>query len=127
MFLKASLSLLLSLVFSSAVSLLLNLFPRVHNSAWYISLSFFFILSFVLLLIYTLRFRKPEFTQLLLVCTVLKLLFSLIFIVCFSFGDKAAFFRFAIHFIFHFVFFTIFEILYILSLLKLINHETKNA
>lgn len=127
-FLKFAASVILPLVLSIVLSLSFNYFQFLPSLHWYYGIWFFGSMSLIFNSIYWYRSRYDEFTQLLLVCIVIKLLLALIAILSYSFIDKAGFFNFAIHFILYYVLFSIFEIRYLLALIKTnspntISHE----
>jgi hypothetical protein len=110
----------------SFLSLSLNTYTSIFSVNWYIGLSALFLFSFILNLIYASQAGSENFTQLLIVAIVIKLLLALSAIVWYSFIDKAGFFNFSIHFILMYVLFTIFEIRYVLYLLKKNPIHAKN-
>jgi hypothetical protein len=122
---KSILSLLVPAFFAGFISLLLNKYAILPSTNWPASLIFYVSIGTIFRVVYLLSRTSKDFTQVLLVSIVLKLLICLIFIVFFSFGDKKVFFNFAIHFIIHFIFFTIFEIRYILALVRITSKHTK--
>ncbi|MDI1355187.1 MAG: hypothetical protein PSX36_09720 [bacterium] len=111
-------SLLIPSLLGLLSSFLLNTFSVVQTKDFLWGLCFFLITGIILNIIYTLRRHHKEFTQLLFVCTVLRLLAALIFIFALSFVEGKDFFNFALHFIVYFIYFIIFEIRFILLLLK---------
>ena len=123
--LKFVASVLLPLFLSVLLSLSLNYYQLLPSTHWYYGIWFFGSMSFLFNGIYWYRAKYDEFTQVLLVCIVIKLLLALIAILSYSFLDKAGFFNFAIHFILYYVLFSIFEIRYLLSLIKAYSPNIK--
>jgi hypothetical protein len=82
------------------------------------------ILSFVFNLIYAYKAGSKDFTELLLVTIVIKLVLALIFVLVYSFIDKPGFRNFSIQFVAQYILFTVFEIRYLLHIIK--THSTKN-
>lgn len=101
-----------------ALSLILNHFTVLPSVNWKYSLYFLFPFCLLLNCIYSTRYSHENFTQLLIVAIVIKLLLALTAIVIYSFIDKVGFFNFSLHFISHYILFTIFEIRYLLYLIK---------
>ncbi len=105
-------------VLSVLLSLILNRFSPIMAENWMYGLLFLFVLCLALNLIYAFKAGAENFTELLIVAIVIKLLLALILIVVYSFIDKTGFFNFSLHFILHYILFTIFEIRYLLYLIK---------
>lgn len=118
MFLKNMFSVFIPATLSVLLSLILNHFSPIRSENWMYGLLFLFVLCIILNLIYTFRSGAENFTELLIVAIVIKLLLALIVIVGYSFLDKPGFFNFSLHFILHYILFTIFEIRYLLYLIK---------
>jgi len=117
-FVKNLMAVLIPALLVCLLSLSLNTYTSIHSLNWYLGLSALLLFSFILNLIYASQAGSENFTQLLIVAIVIKLLLALSAIVWYSFIDKAGFFNFSIHFILMYVLFTIFEIRYVLYLLK---------
>lgn len=118
MFVKNLMAVLIPALLVCLLSLSLNTYTSIHSLNWYLGLGALLLFSFILNLIYASQAGSENFTQLLIVAIVIKLLLALSAIVWYSFIDKAGFFNFSIHFILMYVLFTIFEIRYVLYLLK---------
>lgn len=118
MFLKNVFSVFIPATLSVLLSLILNRFSPIKSDNWFYSLLFLFVLSFILNLIYAFKAGAENFTEILIVAIVIKLLVALIVIVVYSFLDKPGFFNFSLQFILHYILFTIFEIRYLLYLIK---------
>jgi hypothetical protein len=114
---------ILSLLYPSLIGLLiskvLNQFHPFNSEQWFAALLFFICIGVIFNVTYALSARSKDFTQILLIAIVLKLLLALSYIVYFSFGEKPAFFAFAMHFLLHFIAFTVFEIRFVLSIIRL--------
>ena len=100
------------------LSFVLNYFNLLINANSNSALICLTLLAFVLNLVYAGRAGKENFTQLLIVVIVIKLLLALSCIVVYSLADKPGFFNFSIRFIFYYILFTIFEIRYLLYIIK---------
>ncbi len=72
--------------------------------------------------VYSLYTSKPQFTGLMLVGTILKLLFTLVSVFVYSILKPQEFENFSIHVVLYYVLFTIFEVRF---LLQLISSQTK--
>ena len=118
MFIKNLIAVFIPALLACLFSISLNTFTSIHSINWYLSLAALFVFSFILNLIYASQAGSENFTQLLIVAIVIKLLLALTAIVLYSFIDKAGFFNFSIHFILHYILFTVFEIRYLLYLIK---------
>jgi len=118
LFLRNLVAIAFPAAFSILLSFLLNHFSPLIATNWPYGLIFLIALSFILNLIYAYQAGSVDFTQLLIVAIVIKLLLSLVGIVVYSFLDKPGFFNFSIQFILHYVLFTIFEIRYLLHIIK---------
>ncbi len=123
--LKFAASLVIPLLLSVVLSFSLNYYQILPSIHWHYGVWFFGSMTFLFNLIYWRRAKFAEFTQVLLVCIVIKLLLALIAILSYSFIDKAGFFNFAIHFILYYVLFSIFEIRYLLALIKAYSPNIK--
>lgn len=126
MFVKNLMAVLTPALLVCLFSISLNTYTSIHSVNWHLGLSALFLFSFILNLIYASQADSENFTQLLIVAIVIKLLLALSAIVWYSFINKAGFFNFSIHFILTYVLFTIFEIRYVLYLLKKNSIHAKN-
>lgn len=122
---------LITVLYTSALciflSLALNGLSPLVSKNWYLGVSFFAFLSFVLNLVYSKKAGSKGFTELLLGTIVVKFLLSLVVILVCSVLDHPGFFNFSIHLILHYILFTIFEIRYLLHIIKTTsttNHAT---
>lgn len=118
MFVKNLLFVSISAFLSIVLSLSLNKYTSVTAQNWTFGLAFLLVFSFILNLIYAFQAGSENFTQLLIVAIVIKLLVALTLIVVYSFINKGDFFNFSIHFILHYILFTVFEIRYLLLIIK---------
>jgi len=105
---------LLALIFSFGI----NHYTKLSSVNWHLSAFFFTVFGVILNLIYFIKFKSQDFTQLLLVAIVLKLLIALVAIVAYSFYNKPDFLNFSLQFILHYILFTTFEIRYLLYLIQ---------
>jgi len=107
-----------SALIAAVLSLASNHFRFLVCPSWFISMVFFLGLNIVLLVVYSLTRKSPDFTGILLGCLVAKLLLSLITLLLFRVFSSEPLLPFAVHFIVHFVVFTVFEIRYVLWLIR---------
>src|SRR5690606_10551852 len=124
LFLKNFYSLGFPLLFSAAVSFLLNHYTLINSANSSYGILVLLTIGIVFNSIYTYKAGKEGFTQLLIGSIVVKLLLALIIIVIYSLLDKEGFFYFSLQFILHYILFTIFEIRYLLFLIK--THPIKH-
>lgn len=112
-------SLFCAMVLSVVLSLYLNRFTPLHSPHWYFGLVFLTVLGATLNFVYASKAGSPDFTQLLIVALVIKLLLALAWIIVSSFfTDKPGFFNISVQFILHFILFTAFEIGYLRHIIK---------
>jgi hypothetical protein len=118
MFLRNLAALFFPVLLAIPVSLVLNSFTPIASKNWDYGIIFLTVLCFILNCVYAYHSLSETFTQLLIVCLVIKLLAGLTVILTYSFIDPPDFFNFSIHFIIQYILFTIFEIRYLLFLIK---------
>jgi hypothetical protein len=115
---RGLLFLVIPTLLSWILSQVLNHYTSVQTLRWPLLIGFFLALNAIYFVVYSISCAKKEFPQVLLVCLVLKLLISLIFLLIDYFSEKTTFLNSALHFLFYFTIFTVMEIWFILGLLK---------
>src|SRR6478736_2208564 len=105
MFVKNLFSVFVPAILACVLSLSLNAYSPLFAEHWLYSTVFFFVFSFIFNLIYAFRVGTENFTQLLIVAIVIRLLLALIAVVVYSLIDKEGFFNFSIHLILHYILF----------------------
>ena len=114
----------ISMLLSIGVSFLLNFLNFYVSSTWYISVAFLVCIS---LLLYFLLFRKTgdprDYTLKIMFASMGRLLVCMFGLLFYKVCDKQNFTHFAVHFLFHYVLFTLFEIAYLLKFIKAPKNE----
>ena len=118
-------SLLIPSLLGLISSWILNYFTFLKSDEWVLGLTFFLGTGIILNVIYILRRRAGDFTQMVFVSLILRLILAFLFTFIQSMQETQVFFNFAIHFLCYFVFYTIFEIRFISVIVnkKTVNHE----
>lgn len=93
-------------------------------SHWLISIAYFTILSLVLNLIYIQKTDSRTFINTIMVSSGARLLASAVAFLIYSYLFGTSTRSFIIHFMFHYIVFTIFEILF---LIKIVNTSSQNT
>lgn len=123
---KNLVSVFIPMCLTAAISFTLNFNSGLYNNLWFYSIIYFAIFCFGFNLIYEAKKNNPDFTGILIVGIVVKLLMAFVIVFLCSILAHAIFFAFSIHFIIQYVLFTIFEIRYLLYLIKY-NKSHENA
>ena len=114
-----------SLLFPTFLGLLtswiLNRFKFLPSNEWPLGIVFFLGTGVILNILYVVRRKAKDFTQMVFVSLILRLILAFIFIFIQSMYETQVFFNFSMHFLSYFVFYTIFEIRFISII---INNKT---
>lgn len=125
MFLKNLISILISIIFCVTFSYFLNNYTPLKSDFVFISVTFFVLVCLTFNFMIYFFSKSKTFTELLIIGLCIKLLLSFIAIFIFSYKYPFDFFNFSIHFSFHYILFTIFEIIYSLKIINLQNSKPK--
>jgi len=119
---KNFISVLIPFVLSFIIFQLTFILNRFENKDALLAIFILSIYCLIFNIVYSLFTSKPQFTGLMLVGTILKLLFTLIVVFVYSVLKPQEFENFSIQLILYYVLFTIFEVRF---LLFLISTQTK--